>query len=76
MGANKGAASKCIDLERRLIQCKAEIICPEAAEAFRECVNEQFSLRQKKWSTAACDQQVDAMQKCLKRYKLYPFQTA
>ena len=75
MGANKGDASKCTDLETRLVECLAEKVCPEAAEAFKECVMDSFSLSRKQWSTKACDEQVAAMQKCLKRSKLYPLRT-
>lgn len=75
MNANKGEAVKCIDLERRLTECLSERICPEAAQAFKACVLDSFAVDRKQWSTSACDQQVTAMQKCLKKHKLYPFQT-
>lgn len=75
MGANKGDAAKCIDLERRLVECLAEKVCPTEAEAFKACVMESFNVNKKQWSLSACDEQVLAMQKCLKKYKLYPLQT-
>lgn len=75
MGANKGEATKCIDLERRLVECLAERVCPQEAEAFKACVMESFSMNKKQWSTSACDEQVLSMQKCLKKYNLYPLQT-
>ncbi len=75
MGANKGEGTKCIDLERRLVECMAEKVCQKEAEAFQACVLESFNVNKRQWSTSACDQQVLAMQKGLKKYKLYPLQT-
>jgi hypothetical protein len=75
VGANKGDASPCITLETRLVECMAEKLCPEAAEAFQNCVMTSFALSNTDWSPCACDKEAKAMQDSLRKLKLYPIQT-
>lgn len=72
MTANQGVASKCAALDTSYVECMAEKVCPAAAEAFKECVVESFSVTKKQWSNTACDKHVEDMRNCLKKARLYP----
>lgn len=70
--ANSGNRIPCLQLENRLTECLAETVCPRAAEVFQKCVIDSFSLDVKEWSPTACDKEVQEMQKCLRKARIFP----
>ena len=71
--ANVGSPEACKALETRLTECMAEHVCPQEAEAFKSCVSKAYAVDADEWSPTACEEQVEAMQKCLRTRGLYPF---
>lgn len=69
-----GVTKNCGVLETAVVQCMAKKICPEAEDAFQKCVAANFSLENESWALDACDKEVAAMKKCLKRFGVYPIQ--
>ena len=71
--ANRGDVRLCGQLETRLVECLAEKLCPAEVDKFHTCVMTSFSDENKEWLPSACDTEVHAMQKCLKKIKMFPF---
>ena len=59
----------------QVIGCHAEVVCPELAKAHVRCFKRAVNSKGRE-SYAACEKEVEAMRRCLRRHKLYPFPAA
>lgn len=75
LSANNGQQEHCKQLGTMFAECLTDKTDPEVAQTFRNCVQESFGLDVKEWSTNACDKEVEAMQKSLKKVGLFPLPT-
>jgi Holliday junction resolvase RusA-like endonuclease len=71
--ANPGDARACSNLETSLVMCYAADLCKEASEAHQRCYMSIMNTGRAPDGRRDCDVTVKAMQDCLKKYRLYPF---
>lgn len=70
--ANPNDAQACNNLQTSLVMCYAQDLCKEAAAAHERCYMSLINTGRYQ-GKMHCDETVQQMKDCLKRYKLYPF---
>lgn len=69
--ANADNPAACASLDTQVVHCFAEVVCPDLAAAHQRCFRRVVNSKGRE-PPSACDKNILAMRRCLKKYGLYP----